>query len=131
MRDPRAELVRIDSHGQAHAIGSVASQRLRGHQGAYRLLPTPRHVVFMRYTGEDGERDASDGAVVRLAGEITAPGALCDIVALLAQTGWRGDLAGQAHHRAVARVALAVFAGVAHEDDVPCLLYTSPSPRDS
>jgi hypothetical protein len=46
----------------------------------------------MRYTGEDGERDASDGAVVRLAGEITAPAALCDIVALLAQTGWRGEL---------------------------------------
>lgn len=56
------------------------------------MLPTPRHVVFMRYTGEDGQRDASDGAVVRLAGEITAPGALCDIVALLAQTGWRGEL---------------------------------------
>lgn len=92
MRDPRAELVRIDSHGQAHAIGSVASQRLRAREGAYRLLPAPRHVVFMRYTGEDGERDANDGAVVRLAGEITAPGALCDIVALLAQTGWRGEL---------------------------------------
>ncbi|HWA74927.1 MAG TPA: DUF4388 domain-containing protein [Polyangiaceae bacterium] len=93
MRDPRAELVRIDSHGQAHAIGSVASQRLRAREGTYRLLPTPRHVVFMRYTGEDGQRDASDGAVVRLAGEITAPGALCDVFALLAQTGWRGELA--------------------------------------
>lgn len=92
MRDPRAELVRIDSHGQAHAIGSVASQRLRSREGAYRLLPTPRHIVFMRYTGEDGQRDASDGAIVRLAGEITAPAAVCDIVALLAQTGWRGEL---------------------------------------
>lgn len=46
----------------------------------------------MRFTGEDGRRDASDGAVVRLAGEIVAPGALCDIVALLGQTGWRGEL---------------------------------------
>jgi hypothetical protein len=92
MRDPRAELVRIDSHGQIHPIGSVASQWLRAREGAYRLLPTPRHVVFMRYTGEDGHRDVSDGAVVRLAGEITAPGALLDIVALLAQMGWRGEL---------------------------------------
>lgn len=92
MRDPRAELVRIDSHGQAHAIGSVASQRLRSREGIYRVLPSPEHVVFMRFTGEDGRRDASDGAVVRLAGEIVAPGALCDIVALLGQTGWRGEL---------------------------------------
>lgn len=92
MRDPRAELVRIDSHGQAHAIGSVASQRLRAREGIYRVLPSPDHVVLMRFTGEDGRRDASDGAVVRLAGEIVAPGALCDIVALLGQTGWRGEL---------------------------------------
>lgn len=92
MRDPRAELVRIDSHGQAHAIGNVATKRLRGHEGTYRLLPSPPHIVFMRYTGEDGQRDAADGPVVRLAGEVTAPGALCDIVALLGQTGWRGEL---------------------------------------
>jgi hypothetical protein len=48
--------------------------------------------VFLRYTGEDGQRDVGDGAVVRLAGEITHPGALCDILALVAQTGWRGEL---------------------------------------
>lgn len=92
MRDPRAQLVRIDSHGQAHPIGSVASQWLRAREGAYRLLPSPPHVVFMRYTGEDGRRDVADGAVVRLSGEITAPGALLDVVALLAQMGWRGEL---------------------------------------
>lgn len=92
MRDPRAELVRIDSQGQAHPIGSVASQWLRARAGAYRLLPTPPHVVFMRYTGEDGRRDVGDGAVVRLAGEITTPGALLDVVALLSQMGWRGEL---------------------------------------
>ncbi len=46
----------------------------------------------MRFTGEDGRRDDADGAVVRLAGEVTHPGALCDILALLAQTGWRGEL---------------------------------------
>lgn len=95
MKDTRAELVRIDSRGQAHPIGTVASQRMRQRQGTYRLLPAPEHVVFMRFTGEDGQRDAQDGAVVRLAGEIVAPGTLCDVLALLAQTGWRGELVVQ------------------------------------
>jgi hypothetical protein len=92
MREARAELVRIDAQGLAHPIGTVASQRMRGREGTYRLLPAPEHVVFMRFTGEDGKRDAEDGAVVRLAGEITQPGAMCDVFALLGQTGWRGEL---------------------------------------
>ncbi len=92
MKDGRPELVRIDARGEAHPIGNVASQRMRAREGAYRMLPAPRHVVFMRYTGEDGRRDAEDGAVVRLSGEVTAPGTLCDILALVAQTGWRGEL---------------------------------------
>src|SRR6188768_1529990 len=92
MRDRRSELVRIDSQGQAHPIGSVASQRMRARAGAYRILPAPAHVVFMRYTGEDGRRDADDGAIVRLSGEVTAAGTLCDILALVAQAGWRGEL---------------------------------------
>jgi len=92
MKDRRPELVRIDSKGQAHPIGNVASQRMRAREGAYRILPAPKHVVFMRYTGEDGRRDAEDGAVVRLSGEVTAAGTLCDILALVAQTGWRGEL---------------------------------------
>ncbi len=92
VKDPRSELVRIDPSGVAHPIGSVASQRLRGRAGAFRLLPAPDHVVFMRFTGEDGRRDAEDGAIVRLAGEITAHGAMCDVFALLGQTGWRGEL---------------------------------------
>ncbi len=92
MADPRSELIRIDQKGVAHPIGVVASQRMRPHQGAYRLLPSPDHVVLMRYTGEDGVVDADDGAIVRLAGEIVAAGTICDIFALLAQTGWRGVL---------------------------------------
>jgi hypothetical protein len=93
VKEARSELVRIDASGVAHPIGNVASQRMRSRAGAFRLLPAPQHVVFMRFTGEDGRRDAEDGAIVRLAGEITAPGAMCDIIALLAQTGWRGELA--------------------------------------
>jgi hypothetical protein len=92
MKAARDELVRIDSRGEAHPIGVVAGQRMRAREGAYRVLPSPKHVVFMRYTGEDGRRDAEDGAIVRVAGEVTGPGALCDVLALLAQMGWRGEL---------------------------------------
>lgn len=93
MKEPRSELVRIDESGVAHPIGNVASQRLRARRGAFRMLPAPSHIVMMRFTGEDGQRDAEDGAIVRLAGEITAPGTVCDIFAMLAQAGWRGELA--------------------------------------
>jgi hypothetical protein len=92
MKAARDELVRIDSRGEAHPIGVVAGQRMRAREGAYRVLPSPKHVVFMRYTGEDGRRDTEDGAVVRVAGEVTGPGTLCDVLALLAQMGWRGEL---------------------------------------
>jgi hypothetical protein len=92
VKEARDELVRIDARGEAHPIGAVAGQRMRSRAGAYRVLPSPKHVVFMRYTGEDGRRDAEDGAIMRIAGEVTAPGALCDVLALLGQTGWRGEL---------------------------------------
>lgn len=92
MKDVRSELVRIDARGEGHPIGAVASQRMRAREGAFRLLPSPQHVVFMRYTGEDGRRDDEDGAIVLLAGEITAPGTMCDVLALLAQALWRGEL---------------------------------------
>jgi hypothetical protein len=92
MKDIRAELVRIDRNGHVFPVGLVASQRLRARAGAYRMLPAPGHVVLMRYTGEDGRRDDQDGAIVRLAGEITAPGTVADIVAMVAQSSWRGEL---------------------------------------
>ncbi len=88
----RDELVRIDDTGAIHPVGKVASQRMRARKGAFRMMPAPAHVVFVRYVGEDGERDEDDGAVVKLAGEVTAPGGMCDIVALVAQAGWKGEL---------------------------------------
>jgi hypothetical protein len=95
MKEPRDELVRIDARGEAHPIGAVAGQRMRTRAGTFRVLPSPGHVVFMRYTGEDGQRDPEDGAIVRIAGEVTSPGSLCDVLALLGQTGWRGELVVQ------------------------------------
>ncbi len=92
MSEERADLVRIDQTGAAHPVGRVASQWMRGRQGTFRLMPGPPHLVFMRYVGEDGKRDDSDGAICRLAGEITAPGTLCDVVSLIGQASWRGEL---------------------------------------
>src|SRR5882672_8305933 len=88
----REELVRVDDTGAIHPVGKIASQRMRARKGAFRLMPAPDHVIFVRYVGEDGERDDDDGAIVRLAGEVTAPGSLCDIVALVGQAGWKGEL---------------------------------------
>jgi hypothetical protein len=92
MKDERGELVRIDAKGDVHPVGLVANQRLRARTGTYRMLPAPGHVVLMRYAGEGGQRDPREGDVVRLAGEINAPGTMADVLAMLAQTGWRGEL---------------------------------------
>ncbi|MBW2456782.1 MAG: DUF4388 domain-containing protein [Deltaproteobacteria bacterium] len=92
MKEATSELVRINDKGEAHPVGVVASRRMRDRSGAFRVLPAPKHVVFMRYTGEDGRRDEEDGAIVKLAGEITAPAALCDVIAMLGHTRWQGEL---------------------------------------
>lgn len=95
MKHAQDELVWIDGTGAAHPLGEVATQRMRTREGAFRIMPSPRHLVFMRYVGADGRRDREDGAVVRIAGEITGPGAMADVIALLAQVGWRGELVVQ------------------------------------
>jgi hypothetical protein len=92
MAEPKNELVRVDSTGTAHPVGRTASQWLRARQGAFRIMPAPSHLIVMRYVGEDGQRDEEDGPIFRLAGEVTKLGALCDIVALVGQAGWNGEL---------------------------------------
>ncbi|MBK8257661.1 MAG: DUF4388 domain-containing protein [Polyangiaceae bacterium] len=92
MNEELAELVRVDSTGTAHPVGKTASQRMRARQGSFRLMPSPSHLVVMRYVGEDGRRDPEDGPIFRLSGEITADGALCDVFGLIGQAGWPGEL---------------------------------------
>jgi hypothetical protein len=77
--------VRVDSTGTVHPVGLQASQALRARVGEWTLLPGPPEVIFAVRTGESGR-------TVRLAGEIRTPGALCDVVALIAQAGWGGEL---------------------------------------
>lgn len=92
MSAERQDLVRIDATGTAHPVGRTASRWMRARQGAFQLMPAPGHLVLMRQVGEDGQRDEVDGPVLKLAGEITAPGALCDIISLVGQAGWDGEL---------------------------------------
>jgi len=81
----REDLLRVDSTGAVHPVGRAASQQLRPKAGEWRLIASPKELIVARsMTWGD--------AVLKLAGEICTPGALSDIVALAAQSGWRGQL---------------------------------------
>lgn len=81
----RDDLLRVDNTGTVHPVGRAASQELRPRVGEWRLIRSPRELIIAR------SMSAGD-AVLKLAGEIRAPGALSDIVALASQSGWRGEL---------------------------------------
>jgi hypothetical protein len=82
--DRRSDL-RIDATGTVHPLGRDASQALRSRIGEWALLRSPPDVVLAVRAGV-GSR------TIRLAGEVRSPGALCDIVAMVAQAGWSGEL---------------------------------------
>ncbi|AUX43091.1 uncharacterized protein SOCE26_045310 [Sorangium cellulosum] len=92
MSEERNSLVRIDATGTAHPLDLRSSKLLRARQGMFELLPAPEHLVVMRHVGKEVAGDAETGAALRLAGQITGPGALCDVVALVGQAGWSGEL---------------------------------------
>ncbi len=82
----RDDLLRVDVTGTVHPLGRTASQQLRARPGEWRLKSSPRDVILLR-----GEYPIP-GPVLKLAGEICSPGALCDIAALIAQANWKGEL---------------------------------------
>jgi hypothetical protein len=85
MSDDRDDLVRVDGTGTVHPVGRSASQWLRPRAGEWRLIRSPKDLIIARaVSGGD--------AILKLAGEIRSPGALSDIVALAAQSQWRGEL---------------------------------------
>lgn len=77
--------LRIDATGTVHPVGREASQALRARAGEWRLLRSPPQIVVAMQTGAAGRS-------LRLAGEIRTPGALCDVVAMIAQGSWTGEL---------------------------------------
>jgi hypothetical protein len=83
--EKRADLLRIDSSGTVHTIGRHAAQEMRDRKGEWRLLPSPKEVVL--------GRPAREGlAALKMAGEIRTPGAICDVIALAAQSQWTGEI---------------------------------------
>ena len=85
----RADLLRVDATGMIHPLGKTASQELRARAGEWRIVEGPLDVLLMRRAGTA----TAPIPVLKLAGEIRTPGAMCDIVALIAQAQWRGELA--------------------------------------
>src|SRR4051812_11423320 len=85
MTDREDLLLRVDGTGTVHPVGRVASQQLRSRSGEWRVLPSPKEIILLR-------RSNDDGPALRLAGEIRSPGALCDVVALASQSAWDGEL---------------------------------------
>jgi hypothetical protein len=81
----RSDLLRVDATGTVHPVGKTASRELRARIGEWRLVEGPKDIMLMR-------RVAATSAVLKLAGEICSPGALCDIVAIIAQAAFRGEL---------------------------------------
>ena len=81
----RADLLRIDSTGTIHSIGQTASQEMRARAGEWRLSPGPQGACILR-------PDEREVASLKMAGEIRAPGAICDVVALAAQSSWTGEI---------------------------------------
>jgi len=82
--DKRADLLRVDSTGTIHSVGRTASQEMRARAGEWRLLPGPREACLLRPADAVG--------TLRMAGELRTPGAVCDVVAMAAQSSWTGEL---------------------------------------
>jgi hypothetical protein len=79
------EDLRIDGTGTVHPVGRRAGQHLRARAGDWRLLAAPPEVV-LALRARQGRR------LLRLAGEVRSHGALCDVLATVAQGGWGGEL---------------------------------------
>ncbi len=77
--------LRIDATGTVHPLGRHASQELRARAGEWRLLASPGELVVAVRAGDKSRP-------LRLAGEVRTPGALCDVVAMIAQGSWGGEL---------------------------------------
>jgi hypothetical protein len=80
----RSDLVRIDATGAVHPLGRQGSQELRARAGEWRIVPSPRNAILLRRDG--------DAASLKVAGEITTPGGLCDVMSLAQQSSWNGEL---------------------------------------
>lgn len=81
--------MKVDAAGSLKPLDSGAREDLLSRIGRYRLLPSAQQMLLLHQVGDE---PGANGQAIRLAGQITSPGALCDIFAMVAQLGWRGAL---------------------------------------
>jgi hypothetical protein len=79
--------VRIQEGGAITALSKAATHQLASRAGTWDIEEGPTEVLLMRRI-EGAYSDAN----LRLAGQIHVAGALCDILALIGQSGWTGSL---------------------------------------
>lgn len=84
--DEAGDLAQVHTTGNIEPLEPRAFERLSAREGIYRVFPVPPGVILMRTVEPDGR------GPIRLAGEITVPGAICDVFVVLGQVGWRGQL---------------------------------------
>ncbi len=82
---PEAQDLRIDATGTVHPVGRRASQELRARAGEWRLVPAPGGILLAVRAGPTTRP-------LRLAGEVRAPGGLCDVVSTIAQGAYTAEL---------------------------------------
>lgn len=95
MKDRADLLVRIDSTGAAHPVGRLASREMRQRQGELHLCAAPPQALVLRREEAPEALPAKARQEFWLAGEITKPGALWDLIGLIGQSNWQGELAVQ------------------------------------
>ena len=83
-KDPGDDL-RIDSTGTVHPLSVHASQALRARAGEWTLVDSPPEVVLAM-------RGGGAPRALRLAGQIRTPGALCDVVQMIEQGSYGGEM---------------------------------------
>ncbi len=79
----------VDADGTAHPVGDTALLRMQARAGPFDVLPSPEHWVLLRRASS---RAGEAPRTCLLAGEITRPGALCDILSFVGQTTHRCEL---------------------------------------
>lgn len=80
------DLAQVHTTGSIEPLEPAATRLLSSREGTYRVLPAPPGVILMRGVEPDAIGQ------IRLAGEIGAPGAVCDVFVMLSHASWRGRL---------------------------------------
>lgn len=84
------DLVMIEAGGRVRPIGESAAVRFQAREGLFHVLPSPAHLLILREAVSPDS--TADPRTCRLSGQLTAPGALSDVLGLCATAAWTGEL---------------------------------------